>query len=266
MKKAVAIATAIVLVVFGFWHIAIPESLIVNTIEKALPGEDIYIKTEGFKKGLFYSCSIEKIALNKRTAQTPTDKTGPLLVFENADIRLDLLSFLSLRPRLRFTLTISEGNISGQASLTGNDIKIATSNIKISAIPFVEQAGIHGEAVLSGSLLLKGGKGDLKFRSDNLALKNASFSGVPLPLELFSSLKGSMTISGDTVDVQSFDLEGKGIYARMKGHIKQKKTNMIMELMIDSSFKSEAFPLWMLEAFKVSPGNYAIPINTTLMF
>lgn len=269
MKKTVLIAAAIVLAVFGFWHIAIPESLIINTIEKAIPEEDVYIKTEGFKKGLFYNCNIEKAILSKKTTtasqKTPGPKTDTLLVFENADIHLDLLSFLSLRPQLGFNLTISGGNISGQASMTGDDIRINASNIKISGIPLFEQAGLHGEANISGSLLLQDNKGNIIFSSDTMGLKNASFGGVPLPLELFSSLKGAMTISSDTVEVQSFALEGRGIYARIKGNIKQKKINMIMELMIDSSFKSEAFPLWMLEAFKVSPGNYAIPVNTTLI-
>lgn len=267
MKKALIIAAAVFLAVFGFWHIAIPESLIVNTIEKAIPREDIYLKTEGLKKGLFYSCSIEKAVLNKKTTaseKTALSKTDTLLAFENADVSLNLLSLLRLRPGLDFNIAISGGNISGQASMTGNEIKIDASNIKISGIPLFEQAGLHGEANLSGSLLLQDNKGNIIFSSDNMGLKNASFGGVPLPLELFYSLKGAMTISGDTVEVQSFALEGKGIYARIKGLLKQKRLNMIMELMTDSSFKSEAFPLWMLEAFKVSPGNYAIPINTTL--
>lgn len=268
MRKAVVIAAALVLLFFGFWHIAIPESLIINAIEKALPGEDIYIKTEGFKKGLFYSCSIEKTVLSKKptaaSQKTSSGKTDTLLVFENADIRLDLLSFLKFRPELDFNITLGGGNISGQASLTGKDIKINAEKIKITGIPFFEQTGIHGEATLSGNLRLRGGRGDIIFTAEDLLLKNTSFSGIPIPLELFSMIKGAMTISGDTVEVQSFALEGMGLYARIKGLIKQKKINMTMELMLDSSFKTEAFPLWMLEAYKISPGNYVIPLNTTL--
>lgn len=270
MKKTAVITAALILLVFGFWHIAIPESLIVNTIEKVLPGEDLYLETEGFKKGLFYSCSIEKAILSKKpkpaSQKTPSGKTDTLLVFEDADIRLDLLSFLSFKPQLGFNLKVSGGNISGQASLTGKDIKINAANIKISGIPFFEQAAIHGEATLSGKLGLRDGKGDIIFTADDLRLKNASFSGIPIPLELFSAIKGAMAISGDTVEVQSFALEGMGLYARIKGLIKQKKINMTMELMLDSSFKAEAFPLWMIESYKISPGNYAIPLNTTLPY
>lgn len=268
MRKAVVAAAAVILLFFGFWHIAIPESLIINAIEKALPGENLYLKTEGFKKGLFYSCNIEKTALNKKPAaasqKTSADKNDTLLVLEDADIRLDLLSFLSFRPGLAFNITVGGGNISGQTSLTGRDIKINAENIKITNIPFFEQAGIHGEATLSGNLHLRDGRGDIIFTAEGLRLKNASFNGIPIPLELFSAIKGAMAISGDTVEVQSFTLEGVGLYARIKGLIKQKNLKMTMELMPDSSFKTEAFPLWMLEAYKISPGNYAIPLNTTL--
>jgi hypothetical protein len=66
---------------------------------------------------------------------------------------------------------------------------------------------------------------------------------------------------GDTITVKSLTLEGTGIYARMKGIIKEGDFDGNIEIMLDSSFDQYHLIQPLLERYKVSTGFYVIPHN-----
>ena len=88
-----------------------------------------------------------------------------------------------------------------------------------------------------------------------------AFPGVDfLPLDLFQSIRGSLTIE-KTITVKSLTLEGRGVYARVNGNIKGNSLDMKIELMMDSSFGQEPVLAKDLGQYRVSPGYYVIPFS-----
>lgn len=272
MKITLLTIVFFVLFIFGFWLIAIPDSLILNHIENIIAEEGFYLKIEGFRKGLLFSCSVRKVNLYKKSGHLTTQQPpagiidSNILTLEDVNIRLNLLSLLKFSPALNLDFIVNGGKVAGEAALSGRQARINGNNIKISGIPLFEQAGINGEGDMSVTLAISSKKGDIQFSADNVRLKNTSFGAVFLPLEMFHNIRGAMTLNGSAIEIRSFTLDGNSVYARVKGDIKGNNLNMIMELMIDSSFKSGSFPLWMLESYKVSPGYYVIPLKTTLKY
>jgi hypothetical protein len=54
-------------------------------------------------------------------------------------------------------------------------------------------------------------------------------------------------------------MEGKGIYVRMRGTIKESNFDGNIEIMMDSSFDLYAMLQALLERYKISTGYYVIP-------
>lgn len=260
MKRAVVVLIGFLFFVVGLWSIAIPESLIVDLIEGSLSRDYIYLRIKGLEKGLFYNFSAEEILLKKRGAGG--DSEDFLLQFKNVSGRLDFMSLLELSPELSFDCGMNGGDIRGEIRLAGDrDVRINGSAISIKGIPFLEPLGIRGEGIMSGDFSLRDGRGELRFSVSGLRLDNASFGGVFLPLEIFGGIKGAAAISGETVEVRSFAMSGKGAYARVRGNIKGGRMDMTFELMTDSSFTLEPFFGALLEPYRVSPGYYAVPLR-----
>lgn len=261
MKKTAVALIALLFLAACLWFIAIPESLVAGLIENSLSREYLYLKTEGVKKGLFYTFAADRILLKKKGSGADPDDT--LLVFSNVKGRVALLSLLMLRPELRFRGSVNDGGVTGVVRLTGADsLMITASALRINGIPLFEPLGIYGDGILSGTFAVRDNSGELKFSVTDLRLKSTALGGVLLPLDLFHDAKGSVRISNDTTaEVRSFAMTGTGIYARVKGTIKGNDMNMSLELMADSSLASESLFQMVLEKYRVSPGYYLVPLK-----
>jgi type II secretion system protein N len=277
VKKAVLILSLIVLVIVGSWFIVLPESFIITLIENALPGENIYLKTEGFKKGLFYNFRVEKILLMQKgnlmknesglpvLSSDSSSSEAPLLILDDVSGQMNLLSVARLNPQLEFTTHLQAGRVIGEVDLMGQGaITLRGNNLPVQEIPFFERIGIRGEGILAGTFLFRKGKEELKFSVTNAKLKNTSFGGVFLPLDVFHTVHGFVTLGDGTMDVRSFNLQGDGIYARVKGNATGRQVNMDVELMVDSSFQETPILQAMVGQYKVSPGYYVIPLKSVL--
>lgn len=253
---------------FGVWHIVLHEGLITGTIEDSLSKGDIKIRLEGFKKGFLYSLKAEKAYLYKKqgpgSGKQPDaviDK-GHLLMLEQVDIRLDLLSLLKLSPELSLKCRLNNGTVDGRLSLSDTSSSLIYFNgVSMSGLPLFEKNGIRGDGSLSANLVFSGNSGVMKFSVDNAKLQRTTFGVVMLPLDIFSKMHGTMTADSETVDIKSFILEGQGVYARISGKITGKELDITIELMIDSDFKTEEPLFNLLEQFKTSPGYYTIPVK-----
>jgi type II secretion system protein N len=173
---------------------------------------------------------------------------------------------------MRLTLTfhgdISGGKITGEVNLLKekNHMNVGIDNANVNGIPLFEVMGLSGKGTLSGEFRLKDGTGDLKFSLKDAQFESTSFSGVIIPVNLFQSATGAMTIDGDLVRIGSLSLQGNGIYARVKGNIRNNVMDLIIELMQDSSFTDKSSILFLLENYKVSPGYYVIPVKGSIPF
>lgn len=260
MKRLFFAGIIAAIILYGLWLIVIPEDLIINLIENSLKGNNLHVETTGFKKGLFYSFKSNGIMLKK------SDNT--LLSIENVVGRINPLPLLLMRLTLSFNGDINGGKIIGEFNLLKkeNQVDISIDSANVDEIPFFAVVGLNGKGVLSGELHVRDRSGELRFSIKDTRFESRSFSGVTVPMGIFHSARGAMVINGDAVKVSSFSLEGKGIYARVKGDIRGGLMNLKMEIMRDSSFTGDTYIFSMIENYKVSPGYYVIPIKSRVSF
>ena len=263
MKKATIACIAFFLFVIGIWMIAFPETLLKEFIEGSLQNDTLYLQSDGLKKGPFYRFSAERIVLKKAT---PGGGSGDeLLVFQDVHFWLNFASLLRLNPEVGFRCKLNQGDIVGVIPVAGaRGAWIEGTNIHIQEIPSLDSIGIKGEGTLTARLVVNKKGGEITLSVADARLKNTSLGGVFLPLELFHVIKGAAEMSNGTITVRSFTLEGRGVYARIKGNTRGRDLNMNFEFMVDSSFPSMTV-LSLIEQYKVSPGYYVIPLRGLLL-
>lgn len=261
VKKVLIALAAATLLFLGIWPVAVPETFLKGLIENAGGGNnDFSIKVEGLRKGLFFSFRADSLKIRKSGKD--------ILEIEDLSAEMNPLALICLKLPVRFTGTISEGNVHGQAVIfrNGNILTVRLENAEIEGLPFLAQAGIGGSGRLSGEMDIKNGSGKITFSLQEARLKSAAFSGLTIPLDLFTEAKGMMTTGVNSLKVVSFTMEGEGIYARLSGDVKGSGIDMKMELMPQSSFVEKNPMLLLLGNYKVSPGYYSVPIQTKTLF
>jgi len=247
-----------VVIVPGLWIVAVPESLLVNLVEGATKDGDIRIEAADVDKGLFFNFTFGSILLRDN------DKT--LLVLKNVEGKINPLSLLVLRLDLIFSGDVSGGKMTGKIDLFRGkrNAAITIYGADVGEVPFFALLGIEGRGALSGEMKLKETTGDIKFLIREARFSPGKFGGVTVPLDVFSTARGALSVAGKTVRITSFALEGDGIYARLSGDITGGRMNLTLELMPEKSFKDRNFIFIALEKYKASPGHYSIPINDVL--
>jgi len=264
--KRIAVTLIIFFLFIWVVWLAIPESLITGYITESLEGRDIEIKLIGFKKGIFYTLRAEQGLILYPGAETTSssvrEEIKPIIVIQDINVTPDLHSLLELTPRLNFSGQINHGTINGTITEEqwGMALHIVGENIQINGLPIIEKIGVYGDGNLMFNFQRKHRKGEITFSIDKAMLKGALTGISALPLHVFRNVKGLLTI-GDTaaIAVNSLTMEGKGIYVRIKGIIKESNFDGNIEIMMDSSFDLYPALKTLLTRYKVSEGFYVIP-------
>lgn len=183
-----------------------------------------------------------------------------LVTIHAIDIIPEPLSLLKRAPQVNINGQVNFGTIRGKIFMKqpNPDLDIAGENIRINGLPIIERTGLYGDGSLKFTFQRTEESGLITFSIEDAKLKGALTGLGVLPLNVFKSVRGLVTI-GDTVNVDSLAFEGKGIYARIKGKIKESRFDGNIEMMIDSSFELHAMVESVLERYKISAGYYVIP-------
>ena len=244
---------------FGLWFVAIPEGTLVRLIEGSLGGRDLSVEVVGLKKGLFYNFTSQEVVLKRADTK--------LLSVEHLAARIHPLSLFLMRPSLSFRGEMGGGLIEGRIDRRkgGNQAWVRFAESKIGEAPLLATLGFSGQGMLSGELALVNGSGDLRFSIEGVQLQGRSLYGAMIPWDLFERAQGVLTIEGDRIYIRSFSLEGRGLYARVRGEIRRQALDLKVEVMPDPSLAADKSPrLSLIAPFKVSPGYYVIPIKSDL--
>jgi type II secretion system protein N len=257
VKKILIALTAIPVIFWGIW-IAVPETSIQSIIENSISSNKLSLEVKGVKKGLFYNLSVDNLTLKSSGEQ--------LVSLTNIHSRVNPLSLIMLRLNLSFNGGIGGGTISGHTSLIKNKMQIGLDIKKanISDIPLFKLIGVQGTGTISGRLTMVDDTGHVEFVAKDSSFEPAIFSGVKVPLNFFHITRGSIDIKENIINVISVALEGKDIYARLKGVVKDAVMDLNMELMPGMSFIENPLFLAGLEKYKISPGYYVIPVKRDL--
>jgi type II secretion system protein N len=258
VKRLLVAGVVFVFLVFGLWIIAVPESLMTSLIEGSMHDSNVRLGVADMHKGLFYNFTCGSITLTKNDKQ--------LLSFENIKGKINPLSLLLLKLNVTFNGELSGGTVNGSIDLFRGKSRTAVrvDGAQLQDMPIFAMLGIDGRGTLSGDLNIRNTKGTVTFSVADARFSRAAFAGVAVPLEVFTGARGAMTVDGSTLRVQSFALEGEGIYARLRGDIIAGRMNLTMELMPEKSFRDQNLVFMLLTKYQVSPGYYSIPLNGPL--
>ncbi|MFN3480252.1 MAG: type II secretion system protein GspN [Thermodesulfovibrionales bacterium] len=253
-----------IILLFGLWHIVIPDDLIKKRIEDSFASEGIKLKTEGLRKGLFYSLTIDRIVLNS------IQDTPHSFNISNIKAGLDFLSLLKLRPLIIITASIAGGRLSGDFSILNSLFNLTIEKAELENMGFLNDNGIAGRGLISGTALfyLKESKGNMRFRILDADLKDIT-GRIYLPLSLFKTVRGFIEFSRGVIIIHSLSLEGNGIYGKIQsrhGGTRFRTQDMIfldgsVEVMVNSDFSMPQLVDLGLLRYRKSPGYYIIPLD-----
>jgi type II secretion system protein N len=259
VKKILYVLIAIPVIFWGIW-LVFPKTSIQSIIDDSISDEKLRLEIQGLKKGLFYNLSVDSLTL-KTSGED-------LISLYNIYARINPMSLILLRLNLFFDGGIGEGNISGRMNLAKNkmQIEIDVKGAGINAIPLFKIAGVQGTGTISGKFSIIDGTGHVEFFTEDASFEPAIFPGITVPLNFFHNVRGSFDIKGNIINVVSVALEGKNIYARLKGIIKDGFMDLDMELMPGISFIENPLFRSGFERYEISPGYYVIPVKGELQF
>jgi type II secretion system protein N len=261
IKKALLVFAAIlVTVVWGGWLIVVPGDLIVEKLEGSLKRQGLEVEAVGFKKGLFYNFTMEGLDINRSGWR--------LLSVNNISGRLELAPLVLLRAVVTFEGTTGGGTLRGRASVSKNtrSLKLNVWEADIAETGVFEITGVKTGGRVTGEADLKDNSGNARFSIDSLSLGPVKFMDNKLPLDMFDTMRGSLYIKGNDIEIESLSLEGRGIYARVTGDIKGNTLDAKLELMPEESVMPDALLSSFLGKYKVSKGHYSIPFKRKLRF
>ncbi len=203
---------------------------------------------------------------------------GGLVHCDRLTVRPLLLRLLTGQATISTAADIGVGHLNFDYSLNGKDaLELSSDGINLSEIPFFKNvlgAKAAGLIWCQGKLLRdKGGlSGDLKLEVRQLEFSGVKLGAFPLPDAGGLKTQGMIRVVNSRARLESFTLEGDGIYMRLSGDIPTGANagvlplNMILEIMPKPEFLEKQKLVFMLLAkFMASPGVYKVPIRGTLL-
>ncbi len=267
-RRVALLAAGLVLFIF-FCYLFFPTAKIDAMIAAALS-----------RQGLMLSPVVHKTVLPGLSWDNMvlSSDQGPLLSCERTRIRVLLLPLLAGRAVISGVATIGKGHLDLTYALNGADaVDLDADGISLADIPFFKSvlgAQVSGDLWSKGSLQRgkKGLSGDLKLEVKQLAFSGVKLGAFPLPDVANLKTQGMVRVTDGMARLESFTLEGDGIYMRLSGAIPsganaaQTLLDMRLDIMPKPEFLEKQKVVFMLLAkFMTSPGVYSVPIRGTML-
>lgn len=260
---------AIPILFLGFVYLFFPTERIDRSLEQVLQPQGLKI-SPAVHKTLLPGLGWDDMRLS--TAQ------GELLRCDRLRIRPLLLKMLTGKAKISGTATIGDGRLDLGYALNGKEaLDLAVNDINLSKISFFKTvlgARLDGTLWSQGKLLRGAGgvNGDLKLEIRQLAFSGIKLGAFPLPDADGLKTQGMVRIVDNRARLESFTLEGNGIYMRLSGDLPTGANalmlplNLTLEIMPKTEFLEKQKLVFMLLAkFMSSPGVYKVPIRGTLL-
>lgn len=203
---------------------------------------------------------------------------GALVACDRLKVRLRLLPLLMGTVRLDARASVGSGKLDLEYGVTGaKALDLDISGINLADIPFFKTvlgAKAGGTLWSQGSVLrgAKGLNGELKLEVRQLEFSGMKLGAFPLPDAANLRSQGMIRVTNGRVRLESFTLQGEGIYMRLSGDIPSGTNaaaaplNLVLEIMPKPEFlENQKLVFLLLAKFMVSPGVYNVPIRGTLL-
>ena len=248
MKKIILVLASAVMTVFLTLFLFLTPEQVISKINDA---QQTVIFSAGQSGGNFvtgYRFVNASLAGNNGTK---------MLVFDEVVLDLHLLPLFLGRIGIDIhskgiTAALSagfDGSVNGEASLSG---------VPFDSEAFISPANVSFTAPVSGKVVMSGRKADIEVRADEIVWKRLSVSGFELPPDIFEKGKGGISVERGRIIVKSLAFEGGKGYARLSGEIISGQRRLTLELFPNDW---DDFMLIPFERYKVSPGQYKMPVD-----
>ena len=207
-----------------------------------------------------------------------SSEQGPLLSSRRLQVRPLLLPLFAGRAVLSGGAMIGKGHLDVKYALNGKEaLDINSEGISLADLPFITSvlgAKAAGNLWAKGALQRgpKGLSGDLKLEIKELEFSGVRLGAFPLPDAAGLKTQGLVRVSDGKARLESFTIEGDGIYMRLSGNIPSGANaavtplNMSLEIMPKPDFlEKQKLVFILLARFMASPGVYKVPIRGTLL-
>ncbi|BCS56097.1 type II secretion system protein GspN [Geobacter sp. SVR] len=207
-----------------------------------------------------------------------SSEQGGVAHFDRLRVRLQLLPLLMGRVGVRAAADIGKGQLDLFYGVTGREaFALHTDGINLTDIPIFKTvlgATASGNFWSEGEVTrsAKGLNGELKLEVKQLAYAGVKMGAFPLPDASNLRSQGMVRITDSQVRLESFTLQGEGIYMRLSGNLPggAKTANAPLDLVLEIMPKPEflerqKLTFLLLAKFQVSPGVYRVPIRGTLL-
>ena len=245
----------------------IPSRELQGVIVRGLANEGYTFHASSFGKAF-------PIGLTARNMEIGDDR-GPLFRADTATVRLQLLPLFLGDVKVTVRARIGSGKLEGVWSRrNGGDLH--ASGVQLEDIPFFPTvAGASAKGILQVEARLQGHqtatRGEIKLDVKGAELAGIKIGGTPLPDSSYRQIQGMLKIAGGKATLESFSLEGDGLYVRIKGDLPittplaNAPLNLTLELMPKPEFlERQKFVFLLLSKHLTSPGHYEIPIKGIL--
>jgi len=203
---------------------------------------------------------------------------GPLVGCDLLKIRLLFAPLLAGRVKLGAEAIIRNGHLDLDYGVNGEELLwLRADGINLADISFfktVLSARAAGNLWMEGAVKRgpKGQTGEIKLEVRQLEFSGVKLGGFSLPDASNLRTRGMIRVTDGNVRVESFTLQGEGIYMRVSGDVPgganavNAPLNLMLEIMPNPEFlEKQKLVFLLLAKFMVSPGNYRLPIRGTML-
>lgn len=250
-------------------YLLFPTGRINAIIAQVLAGQGLSL-TPGARKTLLPGLSWNKPQLSS--------EQGALVRCDRLKVRLELLPLLTGRIVLDAAAAIGPGRLDLEYGITGaKALDLKAAGIGLSDIPFFKTVlGASAGGILwsEGAVRrsAKGLNGELKLEVKQLEFSGVKLGAFPLPDVHDLSSQGMLRVTNGRLRLESFTLQGEGIYMRLSGAIPTganaaiQPLDLTLEIMPKPEFlEKQKLVFMLLTKFMASPGVYRVPIRGTLL-
>jgi len=264
------VGSAVLLALFALLtYLFIPDRVLQGIVARGLAQEGFTFTAARLGKAFPLGVTAKRVEIG--------NESGPLLKADEATIRIALLPILRGKLEMDYRLRIGTGELFGSYFPGGNgNSTFETRDVKLEEIPFfptVTGAKVKGDLSGHGSLAGRQAtaSGELQLEARKTDLSGMKIGDTPLPDAAYDSARISLKVSSGKILLESFTLQGEGLYVRLKGDLpltsplSAAPLNLTLELMPKPDFLDrQKFVFLLLTKFQASPGHFQIPIKGTL--
>lgn len=264
-----ACVTGALLIMVIFTILFIPSREIENVLARSLEQRGYSMRTGYFGKAFPLGVKARNLEI--------LDERGSLVKLDEVTAHVGILPLFVGKLVINFYAEVGKGTIEGHFSPgRKKEFTASLDNIQLEYISFfqtVTGARVKGKMSSRADFHEEGGnlRGEARLSVKGAVLNGLKIGEMPLPDASYETIQGMYRLNGGRGTLESLSMQGRGIYARLKGDIPftsppgSAPINLTLELMPKPVFiENQKFVFLLLAKYLSSPGYYQIPVRGTL--